>query len=82
MEVTRGLRFRSGLDFFGLPPDYMKDVYEQFFFLKQQGGWSFTEAYNLPIKIRTWFVRRLIRQIEEENEQLEKEINKAKNQRG
>ncbi len=54
--------------FFGLTDDYMLQVYEQFFFLKYAGSWSFSEAYNLPIGLRTWFVKRLIKQIETENE--------------
>ena len=39
-------------DFFGLTDEYMESVYEQFFFLKYSGGWSFSEAYNLPIFAR------------------------------
>ena len=50
----------------------MENIYEQFFFLKYSGGWSFSEAYNLPIGLRTWFVKRLIKQIEQENEAVEK----------
>ena len=50
----------------------MENVYEQFFFLKYSGGWSFSEAYNLPIGVRTWFVKRLIKQIERENEEIQK----------
>jgi hypothetical protein len=46
----------------------MKDVYEQFFALKYYGGWSFIEAYNLPVQLRKWFVERLIRQLREESE--------------
>ena len=46
----------------------MEQVYEQFFFLKYSGSWSFTEAYNLPIGLRTWFVQRLIKQLEMERE--------------
>jgi hypothetical protein len=46
----------------------MKDVYEQFFALKYYGGWSFIEAYNLPIQLRNWFVERLVRQLNEEAE--------------
>jgi hypothetical protein len=60
----------------------MKDVYEQFFFLKQKGGWSFAEAYNLPIKIRHWFVERLVKQIKDEQEALKEEMNRSRNQRG
>tara|TARA_A100001515_G_C4526785_1_gene195457 strand:+ start:497 stop:661 length:165 start_codon:yes stop_codon:yes gene_type:complete len=50
----------------------MENVYEQFFFLKYHGGWSFTEAYNLPIGLRSWFVDRLVKQIERENEEVKK----------
>jgi hypothetical protein len=49
----------------------MENVYEQFFFLQYSGGWSFTEAYNLPVGLRTWFVERLVRQIEKENEAMQ-----------
>ena len=42
----------------------MESVYEQFFFLKYSGGWSFSEAYNLPIGLRAWFTQRLIKQLE------------------
>ena len=44
----------------------MEGVYEHFFFLKHYGGWSFTEAYNLPIGLREWFVNRLSEQMEAE----------------
>jgi len=50
----------------------MENVYEMFFFLKYSGGWSFSEAYSLPVGLRKWFVERLVRQIEEENEAIEK----------
>ena len=46
----------------------MENVYEQFFFLKYSGGWSFSEAYNLPIGLRKWFVQRLVKQLELEKE--------------
>ena len=49
----------------------MENVYEQFFFLKYSGGWSFSEAYNLPVGLRTWFVGRLVKQLEDEKEAIE-----------
>lgn len=64
-------RFRSQRTFFGLDDDYIENVYEQFFLLKYHGGWSFIEAYNLPIRIRQWFLSRLTKQIEKENEAVE-----------
>ena len=60
-------RFRLQRTFFGLSNEYMADVYEQFFFLKYKGGWSFTEAYNLPVGLRKWFVERLVQQLEAEH---------------
>ena len=58
--------------FFGLPSKFMEGVYEQFFILKQFGGWSLTEAYNLPIGLRNWFVERMKKQFEEEAKQIKK----------
>jgi len=49
----------------------MENVYEQFFFLKYSGAWSFSEAYNLPVGLRKWFVDRLLRQLESEKEAIE-----------
>jgi len=49
----------------------MENVYEHFFFLKYSGGWSFAEAYNLPVGLRNWFVKRLTFQIKSENEAAE-----------
>mgnify|MGYP003112019538 CR=1 FL=1 len=53
----------------------MENVYEQFFFLKYSGGWSFSEAYNLPIGLRDWFTRRLLKQLEREKEAIENASN-------
>jgi hypothetical protein len=53
----------------------MENVYEQFFFLKYSGGWSFTEAYNLPVGLRRWFMNRLIKQLQDEKEAIEKAKN-------
>lgn len=49
----------------------MQNIYEQFFFLKYSGGWSFSEAYNLPIGLRKWFVERLLKQLQDEKEAIE-----------
>ena len=50
----------------------MENVYEQFFFLQYNGGWSLNEAYNLPVGLREWFVKRLIKQLEDEKEAIER----------
>jgi len=55
----------------------MEYVYEQFFLLKHHGGWSIFELYNLPIGLRKWFLDRMIKEFENEKQQVEK----AKNNR-
>jgi len=54
-------------------------VYEQFFYLKYYGGWSFTEAYNLPIKLREWFVNKLTEQLKMEKDEMDKVTRDTKN---
>ena len=69
------------MTFFGLSDEYKLGVYEEFFNLKYYGGWSFFEAYNLPILVRRWFLRRLIEQKEKEANQHEEAMRKAKSKR-
>ena len=64
--------------FFGLTDKYIANVYEQFFLLKYHGGWSFIEAYNLPVQLRGWFLKRLQKQFDDEKEQYEKAERSAK----
>ncbi len=66
------------MNFFGLDDDYIKNVYEEFFLMKYHGGWSFIEAYNLPIVIRRWFLERLVKEIKKEAEQAKKASNNSK----
>ena len=67
-----------GSTFFGLSNNYIESVYEQFFLLKHHGGWSLTEAYNLPIGLRKWFVERLTKQFEDEAKEIEKARGKSR----
>jgi hypothetical protein len=76
--LSRKRRCRLQRTFFGLNDKYIENVYEQFFLLKYYGGWSFFEAYNLPVKIRLWFMMRLAKQLEKEQEQAEAASSKAK----
>ena len=46
----------------------MEDVYEQIFALMYNSNWDFQQAYNLPVQIRHWFVTRLIKQKETEQQ--------------
>jgi hypothetical protein len=66
------------LTFFGLTDEYAASIYEEFFLLKYYGGWSFTEAYNLPIVIRRWFLERLAEQKKKEQEAYEQSKPKSR----
>ena len=68
----RTWRFLLPPTFFGVNNDYIQSVYEELFLLKYHGGWSFFEAYNLPITIRRWFLKRLTKQLEDEAEEIKK----------
>lgn len=57
---------------FGLSAKYIESVYDELFMLKYHGNWSFFEAYSLPIRIRRWFLNRLVKQFEEEKKQMER----------
>ncbi len=69
--------FRLTRTFFGLSKEYIENIYEEMFLLKYHGGWSLTETYNLPIGLRRWFLQRLIKERERENEAF-KEASKKK----
>jgi hypothetical protein len=78
--LSRKWRFRLRRNFFGLNDEYIANVYEEFFLLKYYGSWSFTEVYNLPIRIRRWFLDRLATQIEKENKAVEDSIQQSRSQ--
>jgi len=58
-----------GQTFFGLTPDYMKGIYDVFFSMKMHGGWSFIEAYNLPVGLRGYFFQKLVDHYEKEKKE-------------
>ena len=58
--------------FFGLTDEYMEQVYEHFFLLKHYGGWSLAEMYSLPIGLRTWWLKRTMKEYEKEAEEMKK----------
>ncbi len=71
MPIKKRWRFRFLRSFFGLDEEYMEAIYEQFFVLKYHGGWSFIEAYNLPVGLRNWFLNKLKEQFDKEHEAIE-----------
>jgi hypothetical protein len=77
--MSKRWRCRLRQTFFGLTDEYSEGVYEQIFFLKHSGGWSFSEAYSLPVGLRDWFVKRTIKQLEMEAEAIRKASNGKSN---
>ena len=67
--------------FFGLSSSYIKDVYEQMFFMNYVGNWSLTELYNLPVGLRQWFIDRTIEQKKKEVERQEQAQSRSYNPR-
>lgn len=58
---------RSWQTFFGhnytylkAPAEYSQVVYEKIYIMKAYMGWSFEEAYMLPIPLREWFINKWI----------------------
>ena len=41
--------------------------------MKYHGGWSFLEAYNLPVGLRNWFFDRLVEEKEKESKAAEED---------
>ena len=81
--MHKNWRFHLLWTFFGLGSNYISSVYEEFFLMKYYGGWSFSEAYNLPIQIRRWFLNRLLEQIDTENKATKTAMDQAmSNSRG
>jgi len=78
VERHQTWRFRLLRSFFGLNDEYIEQVYEQFFLLKYYGGWSFTEAYSLPVGLRKWFLERLSKEKEKEKAAANEANQKAK----
>tara|TARA_Y100000592_G_C5306784_1_gene238147 strand:+ start:76 stop:303 length:228 start_codon:yes stop_codon:yes gene_type:complete len=51
---------------FGVTAEYVeKGPYEEIFFLMQEGNWTFSEAYSLPVGLRHWFVERTLKYVKE-----------------
>ena len=70
----RPRRYLSPLGFFGLSPEYKRDIHEQIFqiIFYSKGGFTFSEIYNLPVYLRQFYFKRLIKEYQEEKKAYEK----------
>ena len=73
-------QFQSPCDFFGLPPEYKLSIHEEIFqlMLHSKGGFTFSDAYNLPIYLRKFYLKRLQTFYKKEADEFKKEMNKYK----
>ena len=69
------LKCQSVPRFFGLTPENKDVILEQIFVLMQQMGFSYADAYRLPVWKRTWFMGKLKEQIESRNNVPQNAIN-------
>lgn len=53
--------------FFGLTPKDRESLLEQHYFLIRRLGMSYSEARNLPVAYRLWFIDRFVRECDEAN---------------
>ena len=54
----------------------VNQIFEIIFYSK--GGFTFTEVYNLPIFLRNYYHKRLVKEYEEMNKETKKEMSKIK----
>ena len=73
-------RLPSDWTFFGLTPRYKVQVTEQIFDLvfHSKGAFSYTEATNLPIYLRVFYIKRLQKHFKEQKKEHDKAMKKSK----
>lgn len=58
------------LAFFGLRPEDKSDIIlEPIFLLMYYGGFTYKEAYNMPVSYKNWFIQRISRELSRTSEQ-------------
>jgi len=82
MVERKRLRWKSPLSFFGLQPKNKLDIHEEIFNLLHyaKGGFTFTEAYNLPITLRRFYLKRLNKEYEDRTKESQKQQQKIEKQ--
>jgi hypothetical protein len=61
--------FQLEFPFFGLTPEHKEQlILEPLFILMYYGGFTYTEAYNLPVRYKLWFVSRIAKELKRSQE--------------
>jgi len=79
--VLRGVLWSQwALGFFGLQAEYRPHIHEEIFNLLyySNGSFTFDDAYNLPINLRRYYLKRLIQEKETEKKLAEEQAQKSK----
>lgn len=63
--------FQSTQSFFGPVHSWREDILEEFFALQLHLNMSYSEVHKLPIRYRTWFLRRLVKHFDDKNKAFE-----------
>ena len=74
----RQRRCLSPLGFFGLSPKYKLKLHEQIFqiIFYAKGGFTFSEIYDLPVYLRQFYYKRLVKQYDDDKKQYDKQMSK------
>ena len=69
--------------FFGLTPNYRKQLHSHIFDLiyHGNGGFTFSDVYNMPVWARTFYIGKIVEFKEAQNAEYEKQAKKAKAKR-
>ena len=74
------VRLISDWTFFGLTPTYKVNKQEQIFDLvyHSQGGFTYQDVYNMPVYMRTFYLRKLQKLFDSQKKEHEKAMKKAR----
>ena len=69
-----------GSTFFGLTPKYKVHKQEQIFDLifHSNGGFTYTEVYNMPVYLRTFYLHKLSKHFKDRNKAQEEAMKKSR----
>ena len=79
-EIPFVLRLTSDWTFFGLTSSYRLSKQEQIFDLvyHSQGGFTYQDVYNMPIYLRTFYIRKMSKMFSDQKKEHETAMKKQK----
>ena len=62
------------LNFFGLTAEYKKALHENIFSMVYwgKGGWTFNDLYTMPVYLRQFYLKSMVKAVEEEKQAMER----------